>query len=258
MNAPVLFVGGLDSSGGAGILRDCATAAELGAPARVAATAVTAQTDQAVSALHPVPSETVVAQIAAAGAVGAVKLGMLGAAEIVAAVARSLPETPLVIDPVLRSSSGRDLLDPAGRAALVELLVPRCDLLTPNLPELGALGRHLGTAGESATVEALMRRGCRAVLVKGGHAAGGAVVEDRLHRPGMPVQRFCAPRVDATLRGTGCQLASAVAVHLSRAVPPAEAVGRAKAQMQRRFEAAARPATSLNAPRPPCPPAVSS
>ncbi|KFE34218.1 bifunctional hydroxymethylpyrimidine kinase/phosphomethylpyrimidine kinase [Thioclava atlantica] len=244
MSRPVLFIGGLDSSGGAGILRDTATAAELGAPARVALTSVTAQSDHAVTAIHPVPSDVLAAQIDMGlhGGVGAVKIGMLGTRATVETVADRLPRVPVVLDPVLRSSSGRDLIDAEGRAAMVGRLLPRATLLTPNIPELQALAVATGLsaeAPESTVVAELLGRGCGAVLVKGGHGVPGGLCEDRLYTSAGQVERFARPWVRASLRGTGCQLASAIAVHLGRGLALADAVARARDLLQARFEAAA-------------------
>lgn len=258
MSPALLCIGGMDSSGGAGLLRDAATAAEFGLPCRVAVTAVTAQTDRAVSALHPVPPEVVAAQIAA-GASGAraVKIGMLGCGAIVRAVAAALDQTldrtrvgvPLVLDPVLRSSSGRDLLDPAGLGVLIETLLPRATLLTPNLPELRALGDWLGLppgAEAAAIVAALQARGAGAVLVKGGHAEGATDARDRLYLPGAEIRDFTAPRHALALRGTGCHLACAIAAGLALGQTLPEAIGRAKASITARFAAAGRADTKAS------------
>ncbi|AVO38713.1 bifunctional hydroxymethylpyrimidine kinase/phosphomethylpyrimidine kinase [Pukyongiella litopenaei] len=237
MSGAVLFIGGMDSSGGAGLLRDCAAAAEVAAEARVAVTAVTAQDDRAVTAIHPVPPEMVTAQITAADDVAAIKIGMLCSARIVDAVAAALPRAPRVLDPVLKSSSGRDLLDAEGVDLLVERLLPATDLLTPNLPELAVLARHLGVgaADETACIEALFARGCGAVLVKGGHAAPSPVSEDRLYVPGAPPARFTRPRIGVAVRGTGCFLASAIAAHLARGCDLYGATDAAKALLHARF-----------------------
>jgi len=225
----VLCIGGLDSSGGAGVLRDSATVHALNGTARVAVTAVTAQSDRAVTAVHAVPPKVVTDQIAIAGPVSAVKIGMLGRAGIVEAVAAAVPRAPCVLDPVLMSSSGHMLLDDLGVTALLDRLLPKVDLLTPNVPELAALARRLGVpeGDHSACVERLLQRGCGAVLVKGGHAEGPVSV-DHLYRRGVPCVAFTAPRIDATLRGTGCRLASAIAVHLAQGASLVDAVTAAK------------------------------
>lgn len=169
MNRVVLCIGGLDSSGGAGVLRDSATVHALGGTARVAVTAVTAQSDHAVTTVHAVPPKVVTDQIDIADPVSAVKIGMLGTVGIVEAVAATLPRAPCVLDPVLMSSSGHMLLDDPGVTALLDRLLSKVDLLTPNVPELAALARRLGVpeGDHGACVERLLQRGCGAVLVKG-------------------------------------------------------------------------------------------
>ncbi|MFD1883156.1 bifunctional hydroxymethylpyrimidine kinase/phosphomethylpyrimidine kinase [Paracoccus pacificus] len=240
MSAPVLIIGGMDSSGGAGVLRDAATVAALGGDSRVAVTAVTAQSDRAVSAVHMVPPAVVAAQIitAAQGPIGAAKVGMLVTRRIVETVAEVLPDAPLVLDPVIRSSSGRTLLDSGGVRALIATLLPRTTVLTPNLPELAALAAQVdlaADAAEPAIARALLAQGCQAVLVKGGHADAGDMAEDRLYLGGGDPIRLTAPRIGIRLRGTGCFLASAIALYLARGDSIPEAAGRAKQDMQARF-----------------------
>ncbi|PPB80835.1 hydroxymethylpyrimidine/phosphomethylpyrimidine kinase [Albidovulum inexpectatum] len=214
----VLFVGGTDSSGGAGLSRDVATAARLGAEAAIAVTAITAQNDRSVAAVWPQPADRVKAQILAAGPVGAVKTGMLADAAIVTALTDALPPAPLVVDPVLAASSGRALLTSDGLAALVAHILPRATLVTPNLPELALLARALGVgddADDATRAHALLELGCEAVLVKGGHATGPRCT-DRLYRTGAHEREYTGPRLATGLRGTGCRLASAIAVGLAR------------------------------------------
>ena len=242
MKLPVLFIGGMDSSAGAGILRDTATAGELNHPCRVAVTAVTAQSDARVGAIHPVPPDVVADQIAIAaeGGLGAAKIGMLGNRATVEAVACALPDLPVVLDPVLASSSGRDLIDADGVSALRDLLLPKTSLLTPNLPELARLARafgHAPDATEADVVASLVQHGCGAVLVKGGHGRDPEMSEDRLYHAGQ-VQPFRAPRHRAQLRGTGCQLASAIAVHLARGAALPASVAHAKQMLTHRFASA--------------------
>lgn len=238
MKSRVLFIGGTDSSGGAGLARDIATATELGAEACLAVTAVTAQTDTGVSAVHLLPPANVAEQIRSAGSVEAIKIGMLGSADIVAAVARALPPAPLVLDPVLASSSGHPLLDEPGIETLINNLLPLTTLLTPNMPELRMLSLRLGL-GENVNVgtcvSALIARGCRAVLVKGGHAEAGLCCEDRLYLASGALQIFRGPRYDFSLRGTGCQLASAISVTLGDGGDLHTAVSKARTLVMSRF-----------------------
>jgi hydroxymethylpyrimidine/phosphomethylpyrimidine kinase len=240
----VLVIGGSDSSGGAGLVRDVQTLTRLGARVLCAVTAVTAQSDSGVRAVHPMPPDLVRAQIAAAFAttrIGAIKIGMLATGAVALAVAASLPprgEVPMVLDPVLRSSSGGVLLDDAGREALQAVLLPRATLVSPNLAELASL---LGVAAAGAEAElieqgrALLALGPRSVLLKGGHGGGREAV-DLLLLEGQPVWRLSAPRSARTLRGTGCALASAIAAGLAAGSSLEDACARAKQHLVELFQ----------------------
>lgn len=240
--AAVLVVGGLDSSGGAGVLRDAQAIARLGGQARVAVTAVTAQTDRAVLDVHPVPPATLRAQIRAAlqqGPVGAVKIGMLGRAAAILTVIATLPrEVPWVVDPVLASSSGTSLLEPAGVEVLLDALLPHSALITPNLPELATLAARCGvdTVDAGGAAEALLAR-VPAVLVKGGHAPASAHSIDRLYRRARAPREFAAPRHSFALRGTGCMLSSLIAVALAQGAVLEVAIGHARATLAEWYQA---------------------
>lgn len=231
----VLVIAGSDSSGGAGLTRDLCTLTSLGATALCAVTAVTAQSDAQLSAVHALPAELVRAQMAAALATrraDAIKIGMLATAPTVLAVAAALPPAtpPVVLDPVLASSSGGELLDSAGRTALRAALLPRTTLLTPNIPEAAAL---LGTDSARSEAEllqqaaALLALGPQAVLLKGGHGEGPEAADLLLARDAPP-HWLRAPRVRAVWRGTGCALSSAIAAGLAAGLPLTAACERAK------------------------------
>lgn len=231
----VLIIAGSDSSGGAGVQRDLQVLAERGVRGRCAITAVTAQTDERVAAVHLIPAEVIVRQIECAlqAGVQAVKIGMLGTAEIVHAVARALAEVslPIVIDPVLLSSSGHPLLDPAGREALRTLLAPRAALLTPNLPEAQCLlqashDRQASDGGAEASARALTVMTRCPVLLKGGHGTG-PLATDWLCT-GEALTKLQGPRLALQMRGTGCMLATAIAIELSRGSALSDACRRAK------------------------------
>ncbi len=194
----VLIVAGSDSSGGAGIVRDVETVTAFGLGAAVAVTAVTAQSNRRVTAVQAMEPALVTAQMEAAlegGEIGAVKIGMLAHAGIVAAVAEVLEHhstLPVVLDPVLASTSGKALLDADGVRLMIERLLPRADLVTPNLPELALL---TGTRDFAESVEALMQLGIRAALIKGGHAgdtAEGTMFGEALPQsPSSPLGETC-------------------------------------------------------------------
>jgi hydroxymethylpyrimidine/phosphomethylpyrimidine kinase len=218
----VLVIAGTDSSGGAGVLRDVATLRDFGVTAACAVTAVTAQSDTSLLALSAMDPQLVQQQIAgalAAHPVGAIKIGMLATAEIVRAVAASLPtEIPVVLDPVRAASAGGALLTPDAHAALLRDLFPRVTLVTPNLPEIAALLAEPTATDATVAREQthrLLAKGCGAVLLKGGHASGAEAIDLLLTSAGVELE-LAKPRVTATLRGTGCALASAIAAHLAR------------------------------------------
>jgi hydroxymethylpyrimidine/phosphomethylpyrimidine kinase len=267
----VLVIAGSDSSGGAGLARDLRTLADFGAGALCVMTAVTAQSNRRVLAVHHVPPAVIRAQLEAALETqepGAVKLGMLGSRATVEAVAdglRAQEAVPWVLDPVMAATSGGALLDAEGRAAMKERLLPRAALVTPNIAEAAALldegpagvrpfadddratddGRAAddGDSADEATLTALARRilalGPRAVLLKGGHAGGREAVDWLVSRD-RPPERFASPRIQAVQRGTGCALASAIAAQLASGQPLDEACRRAKAYLVELLRAAAR------------------
>lgn len=232
----VLVVAGSDSSGGAGIVRDIETLAAFGVKASVAVTAVTVQTHHDVQHVDAIPPERVAQQMRAAlkaNHVDAIKIGMLATAATITAVASVLtdhPDIPVVLDPVLASTSGGVLLAPSAKASLHRLFL-QCALITPNLPELSYLTASAGgepTEDAIAQARRLVVAGTHAVLVKGGHGDGLESV-DILVQAGNAVERFAAPRLAASMRGTGCMLASAIAARLAFGDNLVTAVSAAKA-----------------------------
>ena len=232
----VLVIAGCDSSGGAGIARDLKVLADCDCETLCAITAVTAQTHGHVISVHHVPPEIVRTQIHAAldsTTVAAIKIGMLGTSATVSAVADSLARIgtiPIVLDPVLLSSSGGVLLDAQGQAEMRARLFPLATLLTPNIPEAASLcGTAPATSGEALLAQArfLLATGARAVLLKGGHALGAEAVDLLLAADDEP-QWIAAPRLEARARGTGCALASAIAAALARGISIEDACRRGK------------------------------
>jgi hydroxymethylpyrimidine/phosphomethylpyrimidine kinase len=219
MNQPprILSIAGSDSSGGAGIQADIKTITLLGGYAMTAITAITAQNSMGVTAVETLSADMVAAQIdACIGDIGvdAVKIGMLGSAEIAHMVAGRLESlgVPIVFDPVMVSTAGSVLADAATVAAFERLMAVAC-LTTPNVDELAALG------GDAA----LAARGV-AYIAKGGDAPGETVV-DRLILPGQEPQVWTAPRIETRhTHGTGCTLSSAIATFLGQGAPLSEAI----------------------------------
>jgi hydroxymethylpyrimidine/phosphomethylpyrimidine kinase len=230
MIARVLIVAGSDSGGGAGVQADIRTVTMLGGHPTTAITAITAQNTLGVQGVHAVPAGMVVQQMRAVIddlGVDAVKIGMIGSAETAHAMADVLETlaVPIVFDPVMVATSGSVLADAATIAAF-DRLMRLATLVTPNLPELAALG------GEAA----VLARG-PALLVKGGHG-DGATIEDRLVAPDGDTV-WTHPRIDTChSHGTGCTLASGIATGLAQGSTLADACGRAIAYVQAALAAA--------------------
>jgi len=233
LSATIVLVGGLDPGGGAGVLRDLLTTAALGARGEVVGTAWTEQGVPSTRAIEPRSPERVQAAVTAAltrvGAEGsAVKIGMVASAATAQAIETALRSYagPVVYDPVLQASSGDSLYD--GDRSAILALARRSTLLTPNLGEAAwLLDRPVCSESEArAAAHDLRALGIAAVLVKGGHLEGDAT--DVLLSPaGESI--FSSPRIAGpSPRGTGCALATAIAVGLARGEPVEHAVASAK------------------------------
>lgn len=214
----ILVIAGTDSSGGAGLSRDIAVATELGFTVKPVATAVTAQSNEAVRRVELVDADLVKAQIEAAfadDAPAAVKIGMLGDEAVVQAVAVALRgcDVPIVLDPVIAASSGAQLLSDKGIRSMKERLLPLVALVTPNLPE-----------AEILELQSLQDLG-RAVLLKGGHGQGD-MLKDVLTQ-GQSETVFTAQKQAFTPRGSGCTLSTAIACGLADGLVLEVAVRRA-------------------------------
>jgi hydroxymethylpyrimidine/phosphomethylpyrimidine kinase len=229
----VLSIAGSDSGGGAGVQADLKAFARCGVHGMTAITAITAQNTRAVERVEAISPEMVFAQILAIAedmGADAVKIGMLGSAATIDAVAVGLTYlgvalAPVVIDPVMVAESGAALIDDETRAALVDVLLPRCAIVTPNIPE----ARQLTGLGEGVTQEDLARGvlelGPKAVVVTGGHSEelidvffdGERVVD-------IPGERH----PDGAAHGSGCTHSSALAAFLARGESPLEAARHAR------------------------------
>jgi hydroxymethylpyrimidine/phosphomethylpyrimidine kinase len=229
----VLSIAGSDSGGGAGIQADLKAFARCGVHGMTAITALTAQNTTGVTGVHPVPGPFLVEQVRAVAediGVDAVKIGMLGTAEIVSAVDEALdlldPGTPIVIDPVMVAESGAVLLDEPARQALTELLLPRATVITPNVPEARVLAASLDDQDDPAHLaRRLHELGPQVVVITGGHReeAEDVVFDgETLHR--LPGERH----PDGAAHGSGCTHSSALAAHLALGFTPLEAARRAK------------------------------
>lgn len=243
--ARVLTVAGSDPSGGAGIQADLKTLTALGVYGASAITAITVQNTRGVSDVMAVPASVVAAQMDAVLSdigVDVVKTGMLGSIDVVRVVAARTQGVSLVVDPVILASDGRELLSSDGVRALLEELVPRAALVTPNVPEAerltGVTIQTLEDAGRAA--ERLLERGAAAVLIKGGHLPGeGDEVVDLLRTLDGEEVCFSGPRVLTRAgHGTGCTLASAIAAGIAEGLTLRDAVRRARDYVEGALRAA--------------------
>jgi hydroxymethylpyrimidine/phosphomethylpyrimidine kinase len=236
MKGRLLVVAGSDSGGGAGIEADIKTATALGAYAATAITALTVQNTEGIERVLPVPPDFVAAAMAAVlrdiGA-DAVKTGMLVDVATVTAVADTLekyaPAVPLVVDPVLVSSSGTRLLSEDAIDVLKRRLLARAAIISPNIPEAEILagGRIADVEAMKRAAASLRRLGARAVVVTGGHLPGHTLCDVIADEDGVAVLEM--PRLDSrSTHGTGCTFASAVAAGLAQGMTARDAVGRAQ------------------------------
>jgi hydroxymethylpyrimidine/phosphomethylpyrimidine kinase len=243
VNAPlcILTIAGSDSGGGAGVQADQRTIRSIGCHALTAVTAVTAQDTRGISAWRPVPEALIAAQVSSAlggYAVAAVKTGLLPGPGAVRAVAKALgghPSVPLVVDPVLSSSSGTRFLSDAGIRVLLARLIPRASLVTPNWAEAALLtGMPLRTyAQASRAALRLASDSGSPVLVKGGHGPGRAC-RDCLAMPDGAVLWFENTRIETrNTHGTGCVLSAAIASWLGRGADLVTAVRLGESFLQR-------------------------
>jgi hydroxymethylpyrimidine/phosphomethylpyrimidine kinase len=228
-----LSIAGSDSGGGAGIQADLKAFARCGVHGTTAITAITAQNTRGVEWVEALSPQAVFNQILAIAqdmGADAVKIGMVGSAATIDAIAVGLTHVgvvlaPVVIDPVMVAESGAVLLDDETKEALVDHLLPRCAVATPNIPE----ARELTGLGKRASQEDLARGmlelGPKAVVVTGGHSEdlvdlffdGGQLVE-------IPGERH----PDGAAHGSGCTHSSALAAFLARGMEPLEAARRAR------------------------------
>jgi hydroxymethylpyrimidine/phosphomethylpyrimidine kinase len=228
-----LTIAGSDPSGGAGIQADLKTFHQFGAYGEAVVTLVTVQNTVRVSRVEVMPASLVELQIAAVVEdipPSAAKTGALGSAEIVEVVAQAAADFafPLVVDPVMASTQGRDLLPGSAVRAIRELLLPHAALVMPNVPEAEALTgiafRDLEDVRHAAC--AIRSMGARAVLIKGGHLESDPT--DVLF-DGVEYREFSAPRIATRhTHGTGCTYSAAVTASLAAGCGLVESVERAK------------------------------
>jgi hydroxymethylpyrimidine/phosphomethylpyrimidine kinase len=222
-----------DPTCGAGLQADLLTLAAHGCHPLTVVTALTVQDTVGVEDLLPLDNGWVADQARALLEdipVAAFKLGMLGSVEAISAVAEVLsdyPDTPVVFDPVLASGRGDAFADEDAVDAMIELLLPLTDILTPNSLEARRLAQELGAAGEATPnlaecARRLIGAGCAHVLVTGTHEQGARVI-NTLYGSHGPIRSDEWPRLPGSYHGSGCTLASAIAANLAwgQALPDA-------------------------------------
>lgn len=233
----VLSIAGSDSGGGAGIQADLKTFSALGCYGTTAITAVTVQNTLGVTGIHSIPADIVEAQIRAVLEdirPKAVKIGMVPTAETgrrIAAVLTGYPEIPGIFDPVMVSSSGKPLMTEETISMLAGSLFPLMQLITPNLDEAALLtGREITSIADMTEAgRILLKMGCRAVLIKGGHLKAEQIY-DVLVEQGDRCSIFNSAYVPSkNLHGTGCTLSSAIAAYSAMGNPLPAAVSKARA-----------------------------
>lgn len=231
----VLIIAGSDSGGGAGIQGDIKTVTCFGGYAATAITALTAQNTLGVFGIHDVPEEFIIQQIKLVlDDIGAdvLKTGMLSKESVIKAVAGTIaeyPHIPLVLDPVMFAKGGAALLEQKALTTLKTQLIPRAEIITPNIPEAEYLsGITIKTVDDMRRAAAqILMLGCKAVLLKGGHLEGEIVTDLLLTQNGEQI--FEQPRINSkNTHGTGCTLASAIATGIAQEMNLIDAVSRAR------------------------------
>ena len=234
----VLSIAGSDSSGGAGIQADIKTFSALGVYGATAITAITAQNTRGVHAQFALPPQMVHDQIVAVVEdlhPAAIKIGMLANAEVASCVADALKQCdiPIILDPVIVSTSGHRLLSVEAEEVVKQRLLPLATLITPNIPEMATLANMPIRTGEDKALAAehLFNYGVGAILLKGGHEVGDTKSDILFTQTtsGMEYMTFTAETIPTrNTHGTGCTLSSAIAAYIARGCEVEDAIRLAK------------------------------
>lgn len=227
-----LTIAGSDSGGGAGIQADIKTMSANGAYAASVITAVTAQNTTEVAAVYPIPVDVVAQQIETVLSdlnVSAIKIGMLFSPELVETVAACLAnfQGHIILDPVMVAKSGDLLLEQSAVDALKSIMLPKADLITPNLPEASVLLGGGKQMDQTEQAKALIELGAKNVLLKGGHGNGSQCVDTLVLNTGDVIE-LSAPRISTkNTHGTGCTYSSAICALLAHGLSLDNAVQKA-------------------------------
>lgn len=241
----ILTIAGSDPYGGAGIQVDCKTIHALGGYAFSVSTAQTVQSSTGVKSVHVSSVEVFKSQLEALlddVKVDAVKIGMLANSEIVSVVVHIIDKYDLkniVLDTVLVSSSGKELLNAEAKELMVNELFPRVDLITPNLPEINSFLKtsYVGKEDEVINIaKSFFKKGVKSILIKGGHSLDENVATDYLVSKSYEVNIVSTDRVETShTHGTGCLLSSAIALSLAKGESLKNSVSLAKSFLYKRL-----------------------
>ena len=242
-----LTIAGSDSCGGAGLQADIKTMSALGCYACSVVTAVTAQDTTGVRSVEDMSADLVARQLRAVMCdirPSAIKTGMLGNAEVVAAIAdilSSYPRVPLVVDPIIVATSGDSLMRQGTLQMLVDRLIPLASLLTPNLPEAETLaGMNIRSTGDiHMAARHILDMGCQAVLIKGGHVDGKTKTDWLFTQTGMAKSFSAQTITTSNTHGTGCTLSAAITAYLARGLDLVCAVDKGKRYLSQAIKAGA-------------------
>lgn len=245
----VLSIAGSDSGGGAGIQADLKTFSSLGVYGATAITAITAQNTQGVHSQFALPPQMVYDQIIAVMEdihPSVIKIGMLSNLQVAAVVADALERysIPIILDPVMVSSSGHRLLSAEAQEVLKERLLPMAQLVTPNIPEMEALSDMplLTISDKYNAAKHLLSLGVQSVLLKGGHEEGEVKVDILYQKSpqGIVTCSFSSETLNTrNIHGTGCTLSSAIAAYMARGLDLKDAVSSAKIYISEAIKAGA-------------------
>ena len=245
----VLSIAGSDSGGGAGIQADLKTFSSLGIYGATAITAITAQNTQGVHSQFALPPQMVYDQIIAVMEdihPSVIKIGMLSNVQVATVVADALERysIPIILDPVMVSSSGHRLLSAEAQEVLKERLLPMAQLVTPNIPEMEALSDMplLTISDKYNAAKHLLSLGVQSVLLKGGHEEGVVKVDILYQKSpqGIVTCSFSSDTLNTrNIHGTGCTLSSAIAAYMARGLALKEAVSSAKIYITEAIKAGA-------------------
>ena len=245
----VLSIAGSDSGGGAGIQADLKTFSSLGVYGATAITAITAQNTQGVHSQYALPPQMVYDQIIAVMEdihPSIIKIGMLSNLQVATAVADALERysIPIILDPVMVSSSGHRLLSAEAQEVLKGRLLPMAQLVTPNIPEMEALSDMplMTISDKYNAAKHLLSLGVQSVLLKGGHEEGEVKVDILYQKSpqGIVTCSFSSDTLNTrNIHGTGCPLSSAIAAYMARGLALKEAVSSAKIYITEAIKAGA-------------------